>query len=237
MDFAILFIGAFTAATISGSAGFGGALLLLPLLTAVVGSREAIPLLAIAQLIGNLSRAGFGFYQIEWKSVGYFSLGAIPCSLIGAILFISLPAEIVTRFIGVAVLLFAAFKYFHVLEFKPSARLLVVGGGVTGLLSGLVGSAGPLGAAVFLTLGLPPIAYVASEATTAIVMHTVKIVVYGSALTLDRELWILGGLLGLAMVAGTWVANRLIKHMTPVGFERYVLALLAAVAIYLIVTG
>lgn len=35
-----------------------------------------------------------------------------------------------------------------VLEFKPTTSLLVVGVGVIGLLSGLVGSAGPLGAAI-----------------------------------------------------------------------------------------
>ena len=56
----------------------------------------------------------------------------------------------------------------------------MIGGGIVGLLSGLVGSAGPLGAAIFLSLGLPPVAYVASEAVTAFVMHGVKIIVISS---------------------------------------------------------
>ena len=237
MEIALLFIAAFVAAAISGSAGFGGALLLLPLLTAVVGAREAVPLLTVAQLIGNLSRAGFGFSQIRWKPVGLFLLGAIPLSMVGALSFVSLPAGIVTRGIGVAVLAFAALKYFRILDFKPSTRLLIAGGGMTGLLSGLVGSAGPLGAAVFLSLGLPPVAYVASEASTALAMHAVKTVVYGKMLSLDRDFWLLGGWLGIAMIAGTWVANRYIKRASPAGFERYVLVLLAIVATYLIVAG
>lgn len=45
----ILFIAAFAAAAISGAAGFGGALLLLPLLVAMVGVTQAVPLLTIAQ--------------------------------------------------------------------------------------------------------------------------------------------------------------------------------------------
>lgn len=233
----MLFVGAFLAAAVSGSAGFGGALLLLPLLTVYVGPREAVPLLTVAQLIGNIARAGFGFSEIEWKPVGLFLLGAIPLSVLGAFSFVNLPAAAITRGIGVAVLAFAILSYFGILEFRPSTRLLVLGGGVTGLLSGLVGSAGPLGAAVFLSLGLPPVAYVASEATTALSMHAVKSVVYGTILSLDSQFWALGALLGVAMVAGTWVANRYIKKASPAGFERYVLVLLAVVAVYLIVTG
>jgi len=237
MQIALLIAGAFAAAAISGSAGFGGALLLLPLLTAAVGPRQAVPLLTVAQLFGNFSRAGFGFKQIEWKPVAWFLLGAIPLSLVGALSFVRLPAGVVTRSIGVAVLVFAALKYFHLLDFRPSNRLLVVGGGVTGLLSGLVGSAGPLGAAVFVSLGLPPVAYVASEASTALAMHAVKTVVYGSMLTLDSEFWALGALLGVAMIAGRWAANRIVSRVSRAGFERYVLVLLAVLALYLIIHG
>jgi uncharacterized membrane protein YfcA len=63
--YALLFLGAYAAALISGAAGFGGALLLLPLLVASVGVVQAVPLLTVAQFVGNLSRAGFGFSQIQ----------------------------------------------------------------------------------------------------------------------------------------------------------------------------
>jgi len=237
MDVALLVVGAFIAAAISGSAGFGGALLLLPLLTAPVGAEQAVPLLTVVQLVGNLSRAGLGFRVIAWKPVGWFLLGAIPLSVVGAYSFISLPKGLVTRVIGVAVLVFAILKYTGVLTFKPTTSLLVAGGGVTGLLSGLVGSGGPLGAAVFLSLGLAPVAYIASEATTALAMHATKAVVYGSMLTLDHDFWLLGALLGAAMIAGTWAAKRFIAKASTAGFERYVLVLLAVLAIYLIITG
>lgn len=41
------------------------------------------------------------------------------------------------------------------------------GGGMTGLVNGLLGISGPLSNAVFLTLELAPVSYIASEATTA----------------------------------------------------------------------
>lgn len=237
LDVVLLVAGAFVAAAVSGSAGFGGALLLLPLLTTVVGAEQAVPLLTVAQLVGNLSRVGFGVRSISWRPVGLFLLAAVPASIAGSLSFVSLPTGILTRFIGLGVLAFAIAKYLGILTLKPSRRLLLGGGALTGFLSGLIGSAGPLGAAVFLSLGLSPVAYVASEATTAVVMHVVKTVVYGTTLSLDGSFWGLAALLGAAMVAGTWAANRFLRRVSTAAFERYVLVLLAALSIYLIVAG
>lgn len=237
LDYLLLFVAAFSAAAISGAAGFGGALLLLPLLAATVGAKEAVPLLTIAQFIGNLSRAGFGFSQIRWAPVGLFLLGAAPLSIAGALSFIQLPRDWVTRAIGAAILLFVALKYLGVLKLRPGPMTLVLGGGVVGFLSGLVGSAGPLGAALFLSLGLPPVAYIASEATTALAMHGLKTLVYQQYIALDREFWFLAALMGIAMVLGTWAAKRYIERMPRENFQHVVAMLLVAVAVYMVVSG
>ncbi|MEF3073428.1 sulfite exporter TauE/SafE family protein [Methylobacter sp. Wu1] len=237
LDLILLFLAAFAAAAISGAAGFGGALLLLPLLVAMVGVVHAIPLLTIAQLIGNLSRVGFGFRQIHWRPVALFLLGAIPFSLLGAASFVQLPKDVVTRAIGAALLAFVALKYFGVLKLKASSASLVMGGGMVGFLSGLVGSAGPLGAAFFLSLGLPPVAYIASEATTALAMHGVKAVVYQHYIALDREFWLLAALMGSAMILGTWSAKRFIERMPQAIFQRFVAVLLVGIAGYMLIHG
>jgi hypothetical protein len=120
---------------------------------------------------------------------------------------------------------------------RVSPALLVVGGGVVGFLSGLVGSAGPLGAAIFLSLGLPPTAYIASEATTALVMHGVKTVVYQHYIALDREFWFLALLMGIAMILGTWSAKRVIERMPQEFFQRFVAILLVVIAGYMVIHG
>jgi hypothetical protein len=148
VEYVLLVVGAYIAALISGSAGFGGALLLLPLLTVVVGAKEAVPLLTVAQLIGNLSRAGFGFKQIRWRPVGLLLIGALPASVLGALSFVRLDRAAVTRGIGLVIFVVVILRLTGRLDFKPSDRLLVGGGVVTGFLSGVAGSAGPLGAAI-----------------------------------------------------------------------------------------
>lgn len=237
IEYALLVVGAFLAAAVSGSAGFGGALLLLPLLNKVVGVTEAVPLLTVVQIIGNASRAAMGYRRIHWQPVLLFLSTAVPFSVLGALSFASLPADIVTRAVGAAILLFVVLKATGMIEFKPSRRVMLIGGGVTGFLSGLVGSAGPLGAALFLSLGLPPLAYVASDAVASIAMHVAKSVVYGITLELGPDFWPLAIVMGMGMITGTWAGRALIKRMPADRFRQVVMVLLAVIAAEMIIVG
>ena len=61
------------------------------MLTLTVGAKAAVPILTVAQLLGNLSRAGFGWRDIRWRPALLFSAGAVPASVLGSRLFVALP--------------------------------------------------------------------------------------------------------------------------------------------------
>jgi Sulfite exporter TauE/SafE len=107
----LLLICGWATATVSGAAGFGGALLLLPVLAFTVGGKAAVPILTVAQLLGNLSRAGFGWRDILWRPALLFSLGAVPASLLGSRLFVSMPTALILRVIGVLLLAVVALRH------------------------------------------------------------------------------------------------------------------------------
>lgn len=234
---AVIFTGSFIAAAVSGAAGFGGALLLLPMLSITIGTQSAVPILTLAQLIGNLARAFMGVKQISWKPVGLFVIGAIPAALIGARSFVAIPSDIATRIIGAAVIVFAALKYFNLVRFKPGKTALILGGALVGLLSGLIGSAGPIGAAIFLSLNLGPISYISSEAATAVAMHIVKTVVYQRYLGLSMEAIAIGLFMGFAMVLGTIAGKKLIEKMPKEKFVKFVGILMALVGLEMMIVG
>jgi uncharacterized membrane protein YfcA len=81
--------GAFVGSLLAAVAGFGGAAVLLPLLVAAFGVREAIPILTVAQLLGNLSRAWFNRTELDLPVVGWFALTGVPAALVGGFLFAS----------------------------------------------------------------------------------------------------------------------------------------------------
>jgi uncharacterized protein len=68
----------FIAATLAAVAGFGGAAILLPVLVATFGVREAIPILTVAQLVGNGSRVWFNRQELDRRVVAWFAVGGVP---------------------------------------------------------------------------------------------------------------------------------------------------------------
>ena len=237
MQVTVLLIASFAAALISGAAGFGGSVLLLPVVTACIGAEMAVPVLTISQLIGNIARMASGWKQIDWKSVELFSLTSLPLAALGAFGFSVLPKDIVTRIVGFALIILVVAKLIGKKELPKGNSTLLVGGAVTGGLSGLCGSGGPIGAAVFLSLDLAPVAYIASEAATATAMHLLKTVVYSKLTSLSSQAVQLGFGMGLCMIAGTYCARHFIKNMEKGRFQKYVAILLCIVGVNMVMFG
>lgn len=224
------------ASTVSGVAGFGGALLLLPVLTLTVGARSAVPILTVAQLLGNVSRAGFGWRDIHWRPALIFAAGAVPASVIGSRMFVDLTDSLLPRLIGVFLLAVIALRRTRLGGRKPPEGLLAPAGAGVGFLSGVAGSAGPLGAAVFLSLRLPIPAYVASEAVTAVLMHLTKTVTYSRYAAMTLSDFLGGAALGGSLVLGSWTGRKLIDRLPEKGFGLLVEVLLALSAMSLILS-
>ncbi|MCS6904769.1 MAG: sulfite exporter TauE/SafE family protein, partial [Bacteroidia bacterium] len=110
----ILFIVSFVAATISGVAGFGGAMILLPFLNYLVGIKSAVPILTIAQLWGNLSRVFFGRNELQWKPIVFFLVTAIPSSILGSYLFVGTKTDYIKIGIGVFLILLVLYRRLNI---------------------------------------------------------------------------------------------------------------------------
>lgn len=183
-------------------------------------------------MVGNLSRAAFGYKEIRWKPVIYFCAGSLPAAVLGARIFVELPAELILKAIGVFLLGIVMLRHLPV-RYALAEKWFVPWGALVGFLSSVLGSAGPIGAVAFLSLNLAPTAYVASEAVTAVLMHFTKTVVYGRYALLTIQDLMAGIVLGLAMVFGSWTARRFIKKISGKVFGYFVDMLLTLAALSL----
>jgi len=68
-------------------------------------------------------------------------------------------------------------------------------------------------------------------------MHGVKILTYQQYISFDQSMWVLAVVMGIAMIAGSWTAKRVIERTPQKKFERYVAILLISIAAYMIIHG
>ena len=108
---AVVIAAALVASTLAAVAGFGGAAIMLPILVWAFGVRDAIPILTIAQLMGNLSRVWLNFGELSLPVVGRFAIGAVPAALIGGAIFATAPAASLIRLLGVFLVVVVGYRH------------------------------------------------------------------------------------------------------------------------------
>lgn len=218
---------ALVAGTIGGVVGFGSAVILLPVCAYIFGAAEAVPILTVAALIGNLSRAAFSWRETDWPAVRMYALGAVPFAALGALVFVELDAALIHRLLGLVILAMIPARRWATRHAMTVQRWhLLPLGAVMGLLSGVVGTVGPINAPFFLAYGLVKGAYLATEALGAAAVHLTKSAVYGRFAALDLETPGYGLALGLALIAGSWLGKRIVMRLDAPAFIRTVEVLL-----------
>lgn len=229
---------AFVAAMLAAVTGFGGAAVLLPMLVAVFGVRDAIPILTVAQLVGNGSRVGFNRRMLDLQVVGWYSLGAVPFAIAGGYLFSKAPLSGLTRLLGLFLILVVIWRRLRPNALpRPPLRSFALIGAAASFLSALVGSVGPLMAPLFLAYGLVKGAYIGTEALATVVTHLTKLVVYRQAATLSASATLAGLALGPVMIAGSYAGKRMVDRLPQHVFVLLIEATMAAAGLLFLTFG
>jgi|SRR5947209_2947041 len=233
----VLGLVALVASTLAGVTGFGGAAVLLPALVAAFGVREAIPILTVAQLIGNGSRVWFNRRELDWRVVGWFAVGGVPMALLGGILFAKAPLTALTRALGAFLLLVVVWRHVRPNPQRfPVQAFAGIGAGAS-FLSALLGSVGPLMAPFFLAYGLIKSAYMGTEALSTVVMHVTKLIAYRQAAVLTRFGVLVGLALGPIMILGSFVGKRIVDKLPEKIFVLLIEAVLIVAGLLFLVRG
>ena len=229
---------ALIASTLAAVSGFGGAAVLLPALVAVFGVRDAIPILTVAQLIGNGARVVFNRRELRWPVVGWFALGAIPSGLLGGYLFATAPLSALTRILGAFLLFTVVWR--HIRRGPPARPPLksfaLIGAGAT-FISALLGSVGPIMAPFFLAYGLVKGAYIGTEAMATVVMHVTKLVAYRETSVLRASSVLAGLALGPIMVLGSFVGKKVVDRLSERVFVLIIETVLVVAGLMFLIRG
>jgi len=211
----IILSAALIASIVAGIAGTGGGIILLPVLVTSFGMRDAVPLYAVAQLIGNLSRVGFNWPLIRFPVVFWFVLGAVPFSIFGSWLFTKMPDAELFKILGGFLIGSVIWRHWHGRSNTGfGVRWFAPIGAIFSLISSIVGSAGPFLAPFYLSYGLVKGAFIGSEALGTAIMHVTKLASYQSLGAISLATWTNGLIVGSVMILGSYTGKNLLERLS-----------------------
>ncbi|MDX2219383.1 MAG: TSUP family transporter [Burkholderiales bacterium] len=218
----------FIAAIIGGMGGFGTGIMLTAVLTPILGIKAVVPILAFAGIIINVGRFWFYRRDVDWAAVKRILPIALVCLLIGTQLYRSLPPGPLAIAIGTMVMAAVPLRRWLAsrnLRLGPTG--MTVGGAAFGFLNGMASGMGIVLVSVLLGAGMAGTAVLATDALITIVVDLARAAIFGRMALLTEEGLLLGVLIGLVSLPGSWLAslivNRLGKRLHIVFIEALIL--------------
>ena len=233
MNELILGLITFFTSTVAGIVGVGGGMMLTVILPSFLPLNALIPIHGLTQVSSNLSRAIFGYKDVQYEVIPKFLLGsAIGIGMFAAVLnLISL--EYVPLFIGVYILLSLWSEKFNE-KIKRYESYFLAGFFQTGL-SMVVGATGPLTMTLLFKDYKDKNKVVATGAALMSITHILKVFVfmYFGFVFFDYIGVIVAMIIGA--ISGSWVATKLRDKIDGKKFTMILKVLLSALAIQVIV--
>jgi uncharacterized membrane protein YfcA len=238
LTFAAAVAVAFAGALISGFAGFGLNLVMVPILAVLLSPVEAVPVVTILGLVNAVRMLGGTWRLIDRREVLVMGLVSIVTVPVGAWLLVTVDAVLMRRLIAGVVIVFtlvllAGWRY----RGRRTTATHAAVGAVCGILNSGVGIGGPPVVLYQLARDGDPsigranlVGFFTILAVVTIVSFTVNGAMDGTAV------W-RGVLLAPAVLLGTWIGMRHFNATSAPTYRRITLGFLLVVSAVIVVLG
>ncbi len=227
---------AFTLSTLTAG---GGALMLLPVLSYLIGAQQVAPVMNLGNFIGRPVRLVLYWKSIKWEIVKYY----LPASFIGAFtgawLLVSLPVNEIQIVIGIFLISTILQYRFGKKKRSFTMRLwyFIPIGIVVPFVTSVTGALGPLLNPFLLNYDMNKEELIATKTFNSFGAGLVQIGSYTFFGALYGELWLWGLALGLGISVGNYFGKRLLARVTEVTFRRWAILFMVISGILLLVEG
>ena len=221
-----------------GATGMGTPVIAVPALAAYFDVPFAIAILVVPNLATNAWQVFH--YRAERRNmafVGRFAIAGCLGALIGTLLLIELPGDVLSLWLATIIVVYIGLRLFHP-QWRVTPRQAFAASAPIGLLSGILqgstGMSAPVSATFLSAMQLPrpQFMFAISSLFIGFFIFQAPTLAISGILTWDRLLLSVLAVfpIAAAMPAGAWLA----RTLTPQTFDRVVLIFLAAMAAKLI---
>jgi uncharacterized membrane protein YfcA len=201
--YAFVLIAGVFAGTIGGVIGTGSSIILLPVLVFTFGPLQAVPIMAVASMMVNFSRAAAWWREIDCRVLAAYSIPAIPAAFLGARTLIELPPALIDTLLGVFFLaMIPGRRFLDRRGWRAKLWQLGVAGALIGFLTGIV------------------LSLLATEAAASLFIYITKVSTFQALGALSQETLVKGLIVGSSLMAGTLAGKVLVMRMRTETFSK-----------------
>lgn len=225
------------ASLIQQAAGFGFSLAAAPLLAVLVDAHSAVVLAVLTGFVGIAWQAVDERAACDWAAARRILLGASVGLGVGVALFQTLDAQLLQVAVGVVVLATVVALARGIDLRRATTRLDYGSGMVSGVLTTSVGTAGPPVAFALSARHFPPTAFRATLTSVFVLLDALGIAMFAVVGAVTPAMLAVVALTLPALAAGGAI-GRLSRHrLSPAGFRRLTLTMLAAAGLAALLGG
>jgi uncharacterized protein len=228
------------AAMIKGTIGFGFPLVAVPVLSAIMGPRAAVPLVAVPTLLSNFIMMSRGSASRASAHLVLALAGLAVGTLAGAALIKALDPRWLSVLVGVVTLGYVLATAFGLTALVPEAagrRAAPVVGLAAGVMGGATGIFAPLLASYLHLLRMAKRDFVFWITMMFFVSNIVQVASYAHLGLYAGQVLVLSLAACVPMAIGTWSGMALQDRLNPEIFGRIVLGIVFIASLNLLVRG
>ena len=235
MDHVLVLVAGLFAGTLGGIVGTGSSLVMMPILVVMFGPRQAVPIMAVAAIMGNMGRVLAWRREIDWRACTVYCATAVPGAILGARLLLAIPPGLAEAALGFFFLaLIPARRWLARREFRISTAHLMLLGAPLGVLTGVVVSTGPLTVPLFTFYGLERGAFLGTEAASSLGMYAAKVATFQALGALPPEVLLQGLVVGATLMAGSFVGRVVVLRLSSAAYRSLIDGLMAVSGVSLL---
>ena len=226
----------FLAAIVRGFSGFGFSLLTITALSLFYPPAEIIPSIFMLELAASANLLPSIWKDIHWKSLGPLTLGCSIATPVGVWALANFPAAPMQIALSIFVLA-ATFLMWrgYALKTMPGPVASTLAGAASGLSNGAFGIGGP---PVILFYFASPAGNLAGRASLVAFFLATDVIGLANQSVHGLITWatvVQAAVYLPALLAGVWIGARSFKGTDPETFRKYVLGILAVLAVIIFV--
>jgi len=228
LEFLIYFILLALIAEIIGTvSGFGSSLLFVPIASYFFDFHSVLGITALYHLSSNISKIYFFRKGYDKKLILYIGIPAVFFVAIGAYLSKYLNSDILEVCLSIFLIFISLiFILKENINLKSTNSNSIIGGTLSGLIAGLLGTGGAIRGLTLAAYNLKPEVFIATSAIIDLGIDLSRTIVYGMNGYIHKDDMYLIPILFIVSIIGTYIGKKIVLKIPEKKFKKLVLFLI-----------